>query len=335
MREKPWKEARRCNCLDAGRRRAPGVADLPGGAGRRHAPDRGATGPVQRSTGGLPAALAASSPSAAGASPSAAGVFTAGRRGLHRRAGRGLTAYAGLTAAWPARPPGRTRPSAARTVNVETPAWPSDLPGGVQPGDPRRQRARQLRRAPLGARRTGTSPATPPQASAWSHRQMVAGSTPNASATWPRGAARSRTSCTAASRRPASSPGISRRRRPARAPRPAGRPRQPARPPPGRSRPPRLAAGVERNLVEHTSHHPPSRQAGYLAGISSQTGREGRERHAVNADQPARITRPMISMIWMKAGAPSWKGILRPRESGYRVCMAGRPCQPLTAGLRG
>ena len=59
--------------------------------------------------------------------------------------------------------------------------------------------------APFGPRRTGTSPATP-QASAWSHRQMVAGSTPNASATWPCDAARSRTSCTAASRRPASSP---------------------------------------------------------------------------------------------------------------------------------
>jgi hypothetical protein len=39
--------------------------------------------------------------------------------------------------------------------------------------------------APFGPRRAGTSPATPPQASAWSHRQKVAGSTPNASATWP------------------------------------------------------------------------------------------------------------------------------------------------------
>ena len=49
----------------------------------------------------------------------------------------------------------------------------------------------------------------------------------------------------------------------------------------------------ERKLAEHRSHHPPSRQADYLAGISSQIGREGRERHTVNADQPARITRPM------------------------------------------
>ena len=60
--------------------------------------------------------------------------------------------------------------------------------------------------APFGPRRAGTSPATPAEATAWSHRQRVAGSTPNASATWPCDAARSRTSCTAASRRPASSP---------------------------------------------------------------------------------------------------------------------------------
>ena len=105
MHEKPWKEARWCNCLDAGRRRAPGVADLPGGAGRRHARDWGATARC-RSTGGLPAALAGLTAGGRG--------LTAGGRGL-TAGGRGLTAGGRSLAARP------DPPSAARTVNVETP----------------------------------------------------------------------------------------------------------------------------------------------------------------------------------------------------------------------
>jgi hypothetical protein len=217
MHEKPWKEARWCNCLDAGRRRAPGVADLPGGAGRRHARDRGATARC-RSTGGLPAALAG---------------LTAGGRASPPAAG-----------AWP---PGRTRPSAARPVNVETPVAAaicrSVCPAASSPAI-RAASAGVSFDAPFGPGRTGTSPATPPQASAWSHRQMVAGSTPNASATWPCDAARSRTSCTAPAGGPRR-PRHPRRRRPARAPRPARRPRRPAGSRPGRSRPPRAAAAGE------------------------------------------------------------------------------------------
>ena len=116
------------------------------------------------------------SPPAAGASPPAAGASPP------------------AAGAWP---PGRTRPSAARTVNVETPVaaaicrsvWPPASSPAIRAASPGVSFD-----APLGPRRTGTSPATPPQASAWSHRQMVAGSTPNASATWPCGAARSRDS---------------------------------------------------------------------------------------------------------------------------------------------
>jgi hypothetical protein len=130
MHEKPRKEARWCNCLDAGRRRAPGVADLPGGAGRRHARDRGATARC-RSTGRLPAALAG---------------LTAGGRGLAAR---------------------RTRPSAARTVNVETPVAAaicrSVCPAASSPAI-RAASAGVSFDAPFGPRRTGTSPATPPQA---------------------------------------------------------------------------------------------------------------------------------------------------------------------------
>ena len=93
-------------------------------------------------------------------------------------------------------------------MNVDTPAaaaiWRSVWPAASSPAI-RAASAGVSLDAPLGPRRAGTSPATPPEATAWSHRQMVAGSTPNASATWPCDAARSRTSCTAA-RRPASSP---------------------------------------------------------------------------------------------------------------------------------
>src|SRR6266498_3433520 len=108
-------------------------------------------------------------------------------------------------------PAGRVpvRPSAARTLKVDTPVaaaiWRSRMPCPSSPAI----RATisgvsfDARRGPL---RAGTSPATPPVVRAWSHRQMVAGSTPNASATCPWLAAFSRTSCTAASRRPASSP---------------------------------------------------------------------------------------------------------------------------------
>ena len=131
-----------------------------------------------------------------------------------QRPGAGVRA--GCPLPWPASPPaagawppGRTRPSAARTVNVETPVAAaicrSVCPAASSPAI-RAASAGVSFDALFGPRRTGTSPATPPQASAWSHRQMVAGSTPNASATWPCDAARSRTSCTAASRRPASSP---------------------------------------------------------------------------------------------------------------------------------
>ena len=59
------------------------------------------------------------------------------------------------------------------------------------------------RRGPL---RSGTRPATPPAASAFSHRHTLTGITPNASATCAWVAAFSLCSCTAASRRPASSP---------------------------------------------------------------------------------------------------------------------------------
>ena len=209
MHEKPWKEARWCNCLDAGRRRAPGVADLPGGAGRRHARDRGATARC-RSTGGLPAALAG---------------LTAGGRGLAARPD-----------------PAQRGPDGGRRDPGRRGDPPQRLPGGVQPGD-RRRRGRQLRRA-LRPAADGDQPGHPAQASAWSHRQMVAGSTPNASATWPCDAARSRTSCTAPAGGPRR-PRHPRRRRPARAPRPARRPRRPAGPRPGRSRPPRPAAAGE------------------------------------------------------------------------------------------
>ena len=103
MHEKPWKEARWCNCLDAGRRRAPGVADLPGGAGRRHVRDRGATARC-RSTGGLPAALA--------------GLTAGGLAARPDPAQRG--------------PDGECRDPGRRGD------LPQCLPGGVQPGDPRR-----------------------------------------------------------------------------------------------------------------------------------------------------------------------------------------------------
>ena len=124
-----------------------------------------------------------------------------------QRPGAGVRAASPPAAgAWP---PGRTRPSAARTVNVETPVAAaicrSVCPAASSPAIAAASAGVSFD-APFGPRRTGTSPATPPQASAWSHRQMVAGSTPNASATWLCDAARSRTSCTAASRRPASSP---------------------------------------------------------------------------------------------------------------------------------
>jgi len=93
--------------------------------------------------------------------------------------GRGLTAGGRGPAAWP---------SAARMVNVETPVAAaicrSVCPAASSPAI-RAASAGVSFDAPFGPRRTGTSPATPPQASAWSHRQMVAGSTPNASATWP------------------------------------------------------------------------------------------------------------------------------------------------------
>ena len=96
-----------------------------------------------------------------------------------------------------------------RTLNVDTPVAAAICAQGLarasspRSGPPPRGVSFD---APFGPRRAGTSPATPPAASAWSHRQTVAGSTPNASATWAWEAARSRTSCTAASRRPASSP---------------------------------------------------------------------------------------------------------------------------------
>ena len=172
MHEKPWKEARWCNCLDAGRRRAPGVADLPGGAGRRHARDRGATARC-RSTGGLPAALAG---------------LTAGGRGLAARPD-----------------PAQRGPDGERRDPGRRGDLPQRLPGGVQPGDPRRQRGRQLRRA-LRPAADGDQPGHP----AAGHRLVPP---PDGGRVHPERlrhlalrAARSRTSCTAASRRPASSP---------------------------------------------------------------------------------------------------------------------------------
>ena len=60
----------------------------------------------------------------------------------------------------------------------------------------------------------------------------------------------------------------------------------------------------ERKLAEHASHHPPSRQVVYLARIFSQTGHAETERHAVNADQPASITRavgPMSGVLVLSA----------------------------------
>jgi hypothetical protein len=110
--------------------------------------------------------------------PAALAGLTAGGRGL-TAGGRGLTAGGRGPAAWP---------SAARMVNVETPVAAaicrSVCPAASSPAI-RAASAGVSFDAPFGPRRTGTSPATPPQASAWSHRQMVAGSTPNASATWP------------------------------------------------------------------------------------------------------------------------------------------------------
>ena len=149
--------------------------------------------------------------------------------------------------------------------------------------------------APLGPRRAGTSPATPPEVSAWSHRQTVAGSTPNASATWPCDAARNRTSCTAASRAARLVPGIpGEGGQPVHRNQPAVLASQQAHAGGDLGRPGRQQR--ERKLAEHTSHHPPSRQVVYLARIFSQTGHAGTERHAVNADQPASITQAVGSM---------------------------------------
>jgi hypothetical protein len=93
-----------------------------------------------------------------------------------QRPGAGVRA--GCPLPWPASPPaagawppGRTRPSAARTVNVETPVAAaicrSVCPAASSPAI-RAASAGVSFDAPFGPRRTGTSPATPPQASAWS-----------------------------------------------------------------------------------------------------------------------------------------------------------------------
>ena len=159
----------------------------------------------------------------------------------------------------------------------------------VQLADPRDDLRRHLRRAlrPAAAR---TSPATPPDDSAWSHRQIVAGSTPNAPATCSCDAARSRTSCTAASRRPASSPASQAKvASPSTTTSPPSSPSEQAHSRGGDlGRPGRQQR--ERKLAKHTSHHPPHPPAVILAAIFSQLGHMRRERHAVNADQPATIT---------------------------------------------
>jgi hypothetical protein len=154
----------------------------------------------------------------------------------------------------------------------------------------------------------GDQPGHPAAGQRRSHRQMVAGSTPNASAARPCDAARSHTSCTAASRRPASSPAFQAKAASARtatssSSSSASRPTPGAIPaaPPGSGRRSRLSMPA---IARH------ARQADYLAGISSQTGRERRERHAVNADQPARITRPMA--LWHHE---SWSPVLLPITS--------------------
>ena len=112
----------------------------------------------------------------------------------------------------PAPPPGTPPPagrSTLRTDDSDTPAAAA-IPALPRPC-PSSSRIRattagvsfEARRGPL---RSGTSPATPPAASAFSHRHTLTGITPNASATCAWVAAFSLCSCTAASRRPASSP---------------------------------------------------------------------------------------------------------------------------------
>jgi len=93
-----------------------------------------------------------------------------------QRPGAGVRA--GCPLPWPAAPPtaaawqpGRTRPSAARMVNVETPVAAaicrSVCPAASSPAI-RAASAGVSFDAPFGPRRAGTNPAAPPQASAWS-----------------------------------------------------------------------------------------------------------------------------------------------------------------------
>ena len=109
-------------------------------------------------------------------------------------------------------PPGTSPPagrSTLRTDDSDTPAAAA-IPALARPR-PSSSRIRattpgvsfEARRGPL---RSGTRPATPPAASALSHRHTLTGITPNAPATCAWVAAFSFHSCTAASRRPASSP---------------------------------------------------------------------------------------------------------------------------------
>lgn len=111
----------------------------------------------------------------------------------------GVIVTAGGILAGGARPGGPGRYPAQRVAHAEREhpgrggVQVQALARRVQSGDPRiiSPVSFEARRGPL---RAGTSPATPPAASAWSQRQTVAGSTPNADATCAWLAARSRTS---------------------------------------------------------------------------------------------------------------------------------------------
>ena len=129
-----------------------------------------------------------------GAAPSPSSPHRASARSPSRGTGSGSTATAASSSPPGAVFPGHdgrghpraTRPSALRTLNVDTPVaaaiWRSVAPAASSPAI-RAASSGVSFEAPFGPRRAGTSPATPSAASAWSHRHTVTGSTPNAPAT--------------------------------------------------------------------------------------------------------------------------------------------------------
>ena len=108
-----------------------------------------------------------------------------------------------------ARGRGVTRPNATRTVAVDTP-----VRSAIARSDRPCPSSAAIRAAsspvsltgPFGPVRSRTSPATPPRVKSWPHRHNVTPLTPNAAATSAAAATFVAASCTAASRRPRSSP---------------------------------------------------------------------------------------------------------------------------------